>query len=318
MGRKSVEHKPVVKPVELNFMTKNSELPQLKLLTPTDWRDYALLDSGGGEALEQFGPYTLIRPEPQAIWSKSAPKKTWEAADAVMVPTGGEHGGYWDYRNNINQPWIIEYKGLKCEINLSKSRHIGVFPEQATHWDWIGDQIQSTKRTLKVINLFGYTGMATAAAAKAGANVTHVDASKRAVAWASRNLDLSGLGEAPVRWLVEDARKYLKREARRKSFYDGIVLDPPKFGRGPSGSVWSYFEDIAGLLKQCRRVLSEQPKFICLTSYAIQASALVTHQALKEITAEFGGTLTSGELVTVDQSRGNMLSHSIYSRWSSE
>jgi 23S rRNA (cytosine1962-C5)-methyltransferase len=160
--------------------------------------------------------------------------------------------------------------------------------------------------------------MSTAAAARAGAEVTHVDASKHAVAWASRNLEISGLGNAAVRWLVEDARRYLKREAKRKSFYDGIILDPPKFGRGPSGKVWEYFEDIAGLLKQCQQVLSQHPRFICLTSYAIQASALVTHQALREITAPFGGTVTSGELVTADLSRGNLLSHSIYSRWTSD
>lgn len=299
-------------------MKKTTELPHLQLLTPSDWQDYSLIDSGEGETLERFGPYTLIRPEPQAIWSKTLPDQDWEAANAVMIPTGGEHGGYWEYRNQIQEPWIIAYKGLKSEIRLSKSRHIGVFPEQASHWDWIGDQVTAAKRTLKVINLFGYTGMATAAAARAGAQVTHVDASKHAVAWASRNLDLSGLGQTPVRWLVEDARKYLKREARRKSFYDGIILDPPKFGRGPSGRVWSYFEDIAELLKQCRRVLSERPKFICLTSYAIQASALVTHQALMEITAEFGGSVTSGELVTVDSAQGKLLSHSIYSRWTSD
>ena len=299
-------------------MTENTNLPQLKLLSSTDWQDYTLLDSGEGEALEKFGPYTLIRPEPQAIWAKSLPKKAWESADAVMIPTGGESGGRWEYRKNIQQPWVIEYKGLKCEIQLSKSRHIGVFPEQASHWDWIDEQVRSAKRRLKVINLFGYTGMATAAAARAGAHVTHVDASKHAVGWASHNLDLSGLEDAPVRWLVEDARKYLKREARRKSFYDGIILDPPKFGRGPSGSVWQYFEDIAGLLEQCRKVLTEQPKFICLTSYAIEASALVTDQALKEITRHLGGSVTSGELVTVDQSRGKILSHSIYSRWTSD
>lgn len=299
-------------------MVNTSEIPHLTLLTPQGWQDYALLDSGQGEALERVGPYTLIRPEPQAIWSKTLPKEDWDGADAVMISTGGEHGGYWENRRTIHQPWTIAYQGLKCEIRLSKSRHIGVFPEQAPHWDWIGDQVRTSQRTLKIINLFGYTGMATAAAARAGAQVTHVDASKHAVAWASRNLDLSGLGKAPVRWLVEDARKYLKREAKRKSYYDGIILDPPKFGRGPSGRVWEYFEDIAGLLKLCRRVLSDQPRFICLTSYAIQASALVTHQALQEIMAPFGGTVASGELVTADQSRGRMLSHSIYSRWTSD
>lgn len=298
-------------------MTINHPLPKLQLLTSQDWRDYVLLDTGDGQALEQIGPYKVIRPEPQAIWSKSAPKSNWESADAVMVPTSGEHGGYWEINPRVKQPWVIDYKGLKCEIRLSKSRHIGVFPEQATHWDWIEEQIRTAGRSLKVINLFGYTGMATAAAARAGAEVTHVDASKHAVAWASHNLDLSGLGKAPVRWLVEDARKYLKREAKRKSTYDGIILDPPKFGRGPSGKVWDYFEDISDLLALCRRVLSPNPRFICLTSYAIQASALVPHQALQEILKTFDGHINSGELVTVDQSHGHILSHSLFSRWTS-
>jgi len=299
-------------------MTNNQPLPKLQLLTSPDWRDYTLLDTGDGQALELIGPYKIIRPEPQAIWRQSSPKSAWHSADAMMVPTGGEHGGYWEINPNVKQPWVIDYKGLKCEIRLSKSRHIGVFPEQATHWDWIEGQIREAGRPIKVINLFGYTGMATAAAARAGAEVTHVDASKHAVAWASHNLDLSGLGKAPVRWLVEDARKYLKREARRKSNYDGIILDPPKFGRGPSGKVWDYFEDISDLLALCKRVLSPNPRFICLTSYAIQASALVPHQALQEIVQTFGGQIISGELVTVDKSHGHVLSHSLFSRWTSD
>ncbi len=296
----------------------NQGLPELHLLSPTDWEDYELLDTGKGEALERFGPYKLIRPEPQAIWSRTQPDSLWDSADAVMVPTQSEYGGYWEYKKSIKQPWVINYKGLKSEIRLSKSRHIGVFPEQASQWDWIDEQIKKAKRSLRVLNLFGYTGMATAAAARAGAEVTHVDASKHAVTWASHNLDLSGLGNTPVRWLVEDARKYLKREIKRKSFYDGIILDPPKFGRGPSGKVWDYFQDISDLLDQCRRVLTSQPKFICLTSYAIQASALVPHQALQEIVKGFNGTIESGELVTVDKGGNHILSHSLYSRWSSD
>ena len=298
-------------------MTDKKRLPELKLLASTDWQDYELLDTGDGEALERFGPYTLVRPEPQAIWSRSLSRAKWEAADAVMVSTSGEHGGYWEFNREIKQPWVIDYKGLKCEIRLTTSRHLGVFPEQASHWDWIEAQIRSAGRKLRVINLFGYTGMATAAAARAGAEVTHVDASKHAVAWASHNLELSGLGKEPVRWLIEDARKYLKREAKRKSYYDGIILDPPKFGRGPSGKVWDYFEDISELLKQCQNVLTRNPKFVCLTSYAIQASALVPHQALEEIVKDYGGSIASGELVTVDGGKGRILSHSLYSRWSS-
>ena len=147
-------------------MTNNKPLPKLRLLTSPDWRDYTLLDTGDGQALEQIGPYRIVRPEPQAIWRQSSSKSDWQSADAVMVSTGGEHGGYWEINPNVQQPWIIHYKGLKCEIRLSKSRHIGVFPEQATHWDWIEAQIRTAKRPLKVINLFGYTGMATAAAAR--------------------------------------------------------------------------------------------------------------------------------------------------------
>lgn len=293
-------------------------LPELKLKTSNDWKDYELLDSGDGETLERLGPYKLIRPEPQAIWARSLPKAVWAAADATMITTGGEHGGYWQYNQTIKQPWVIDYKGLKCEIRLAKSRHIGVFPEQAAQWDWIEAEIKRAGRPLKVINLFGYTGMATAAAARAGAHVTHVDASKHAVAWASRNLDLSGLQDARVRWLVEDARKYLKREAKRKSYYDGIILDPPKFGRGPAGQVWEYLKDISDLLRQCQAVLTAKPRFICLTSYAIQASALVPHQALQEIVKAIGGTISSGELVSVDQSQGHILSHSMYTRWSAD
>ncbi len=296
----------------------SSKLPELRLLSPDDWQDYELIDTGDGQALERLGPYKIIRPEPQAIWQPSLSPSVWQSADAIMVSTGGESGGDWELKNAIKQPFVVDYKGLKCEIRLSRSRHIGVFPEQASHWDWIENKVRNAGRQLKVINLFGYTGMATAAAARAGAHVTHVDASKHAVSWASHNLELSGLGNAPVRWLVEDARKYLKREAKRKSFYDGIILDPPKFGRGPSGRVWDYFEDISALLKQCRRVLTDSPSFICLTSYAIQASALVPHQALQETLKGLDGTVSSGELVIIEQSQGRILSHSLYSRWSAD
>ncbi len=299
-------------------MTIKPQLPKLQLLASQDWGDYELLDSGDGHVLEKLEPYTLVRPEPQVIWPRALPKSVWDAADAIMVPTSGEHGGYWEYKRPIKQPWVLDYKGLKCEIRLSKSRHIGVFPEQACQWDWIDNQIRSAERQLRVINLFGYTGMATAAAARAGAHVSHVDASKHAVTWASHNLDLSNLGDAPVRWLIEDARKYLIREARRKSFYDGMILDPPKFGRGPSGKVWTYFEDISELLALCRKVLTPHPKFICLTSYAIQASALVPHQALQEMVTGLGGYVTSGELITVEKSQGRILSHALFSRWSAD
>ncbi len=294
---------------------KQTTLPTIQVLSSQGWQDFELLDSGDGETLVRVGAHKLIRPEPQAIWSKALPKSDWKAADAVMVPTSGEHGGYWKFNQPVPETWVIDYKGLKSEIHLSTSRHIGIFPEQANHWDWIENQAHTANRPIKVINLFGYTGMATAAAARGGAQVTHVDAAKQAVNWASHNLELSGLGDAPVRWLIEDARKYLKREAKRKSFYDGIILDPPKFGRGPSGSVWEYFKDISDLLALCKQVLTAHPRFICLTSYAIQASALVLHEALGEIVKGLGGELNCGELVTVEKSQGRILSHALFARW---
>ncbi len=294
---------------------EQTRLPLIQVLSSPHWQDFELLDSGDGEALVRVGSYTLVRPEPQAIWSKALPKTAWKAADAVMVPTSGEHGGYWKFNKPIPETWVIDYQGLKSEIHLSTSRHIGIFPEQANHWDWIENQVRTVNRPMKVINLFGYTGMATAAAARGGAQVTHVDAAKQAVNWASHNLELSGLGDAPVRWLIEDARKYLKREAKRKSYYDGIILDPPKFGRGPSGSVWEYFKDISDLLALCKSVLTPHPRFICLTSYAIEASALVLHEALGEVVKSLGGAITCGELVTVEKSQGRILSHALFARW---
>lgn len=296
-------------------MKKQATLPLIQVLSSPDWQDFELLDSGDGETLVRVGAYKLIRPEPQAIWSKTLLGSEWKASDAVMVSTSGEHGGYWKFNQPIPETWVIDYKGLKSEIHLSTSRHIGIFPEQANHWDWIENQVRSANRPVKVINLFGYTGIATAAAARGGAQVTHVDAAKQAVNWASHNLELSGLGDAQVRWLIEDARKYLRREAKRKSYYDGIILDPPKFGRGPSGSVWEYFKDISDLLALCKKVLTSQPRFICLTSYAIQASALVLHEALGEMVKGLGGELTCGELVTVEKSQGRILSHALFARW---
>lgn len=294
---------------------EHKRLPHIDVLASTNWQDYELLDSGDGETLVRVGPYKLVRPEAQAIWPKGLPVADWKAADAVMVPTGGEQGGYWRFNNPIPETWVIDYQGLKSEIHLSTSRHIGVFPEQASHWDWIEAHVRAAQEPIKVINLFGYTGMATAAAARGGAAVTHVDAAKQAVNWASHNLDLSGLSDTRVRWLIEDARKYLRREAKRNSTYDGIILDPPKFGRGPSGSVWEYFKDISELLLLCKAVLSSKPRFICLTSYAIQASALVLHQALADLVSGLGGELTCGELVTVEKSKGRILSHALYARW---
>jgi 23S rRNA (cytosine1962-C5)-methyltransferase len=206
-------------------------------------------------------------------------------------------------------------RGVRFWAMTTSGRHLGVFPECAAHWDWSVELIRKANRSVKVLNLFGYTGLATLAAAAAGAQVTHVDASKKSVAWARENQALSGLTEKPVRWIVDDALKFVQREARRGNKYESILLDPPKFGRGPKGEVWEIYKSLPKLLDACRQVLSDRPLFVIVTVYAVQASALHVGQALRELMRDFGGTVESGELVTREQSAGRLLSQAVYSRW---
>jgi 23S rRNA (cytosine1962-C5)-methyltransferase len=290
--------------------------PSIRLLASPDWEDYELLDSGEGAKLERYGPYTFVRPEVQAIWSRALPAARWKAAHAIFVPTGEESGGRWQFNKTIPRSWPMQYKGLKFQAQAGSSRHMGVFPEQAAHWDWITNHIQSADRPLSVLNLFGYTGLATLAAARAGAQVTHVDASKKAITMARENLSLSGLGERPVRWLVDDVEKFVRRDVRRGARYDGILLDPPKFGRGPAGQVWEFFTSLPALLQDCRKLLSPRPQFIVLTAYAIRASALSIYYPLAELVAGLGGEIETGELVLLERSAGRILSMAIFARWS--
>jgi len=210
----------------------------------------------------------------------------------------------------------MSYKGLKFRLQTTAGRHLGVFPEQAAQWDWIEEIVRAAGRPVQVLNLFGYTGLATLAAARAGAKVTHVDASKKSVAWGRENQALSNLSELPVRWILDDALKFTLREARRGVKYDGVILDPPKFGRGPKGEVWEFFRLLPELLKACRLVLGEQPLFVCLTAYAIRLSALSLYYSLEEMTAGLDGQITAGELVLVERSARRMISMAIYARWS--
>lgn len=291
-------------------------LPQNIVLTSSpDWKDYQLLDSGGGKTLERFGKYLLVRPRPQAIWSISLPSSEWKKANAVLVEEKQEYGGKWNILNPMDKGWTISYKDLKFQLQLTSSRHVGVFPEQATHWDWIRTQIEASKKPFRMLNLFGYSGAATAAGAAAGAEVTHVDSSKHAITWANQNIKLSNLQDKPVRWIAEDALKFVKREARRGITYHGIVMDPPKFGRGSSGEVWDFFKRTPELIEACQSILAKDAKFIVMTAYAITASAVVTHQAVEQIVGK-KGKLESGELVSVDESAGHVISHAIYTRWS--
>lgn len=298
-------------------MDQPKSIPELVLLSSQDWRDYELLDSGGGQKLERYGPYIFIRPEHQAIWKPSMGEKKWGEADAIFQPTGEESGGYWKFNHPIVDQWIMQYKALRFQVQASPSRHMGVFPEQAVHWDWIKEKILQSRREVHILNLFGYTGLASLTAAQAGARVTHVDASKKAIQWARLNQSLSGLQDRPVRWLVDDVVKFVRREIRRGVKYDGIILDPPKFGRGPSGQVWEYFEAMPELIQNCRILMGEQPLFILITAYAIRASALSIYYALSEIISRDPGNLSAGELVLQEKSRGRLLSMAIFARWAS-
>jgi len=293
-----------------------TKLPAIELLASTQWGDYELLDSGNGLKLERFGNYRFVRPEHQALWQPALSQREWENAEAVFQATNEESGGTWQFKRPIEPRWEMKYKTLSFYARTSNSRHLGVFPEQAPHWEWIHRQVVSAHRSIQVLNLFGYTGLASLAAAQAGARVTHVDASKKSIQHARENQALSGLDEKPIRWIVDDAIKIVKRESRRNVRYDGIILDPPKFGRGPKGEVWEFNKMLPYLLEEVRPVLASQPLFLVITAYAIRASALALHYAIQEMMGDFNGILSCGELVIPEKSAGRILSMAITARWS--
>jgi 23S rRNA (cytosine1962-C5)-methyltransferase len=284
------------------------------------WHDYALLDSGDGMKLERFGKYVFVRPESQAMWKRSLDTE-WKNAHAVFVPTGEESGGHWDFKKKVDEQWSLNYslpypnKSISFKVMTTPGRHLGVFPEVAAHWDWFSGLIAQSKREANVLNLFGYTGLATLAAAAAGAKVTHVDASKKSVNWARENQTLSNLADKPIRWIVDDALKFVQREARRGVKYDGIILDPPKFGRGPKGEVWEVYKSLPSLLEACRECLSSNPLFVVTTVYAVRASAIHVAQAMEDLMDGYEGKIEMGELVTREQSAGRLLSQAVYARW---
>ena len=285
------------------------------MLRTVGWPDYALLDSGEGRKLERYGPYRVVRPEPQCTWAPARPDD-WPEAEAVFDPSDEEDAGRWRFSGRMPERFELGWRDVRFHGRFTAFRHLAFFPEQAANWSWLHEAISGRPGETRVLNLFGYTGVASLACAAAGASVTHVDASKKAIGWARENAELSNLQDRPVRWIVEDARKYVARELRRGSRYEGIILDPPKYGRGPTGEVWRLFEDMPGLLRDCAALLSDRPAFLLLNAYAARISGLSLAHLLREAIGDRGGRIDWGELALAEEGGGREIGLSFFARWS--
>ena len=285
---------------------------RLETLIGEPWDDYGLIDSGDGRKFERYGSVRIVRPEPQAMWMPAKPR--W-LPDAEFIPGADEDGGgRWDYARPLPQiGWPLAWNALRFTAQTTPFRHLGFFPDMMPVWDWAKAQLPASSECL---NLFGYTGVGSLALASAGASVVHVDASKKSVEAAKANASLAGLSDKPIRWIVDDAAKFTAREVRRGRRYDGILLDPPKFGRGPEGEVWRLEEHLAPLLGDCVKLLDADSRFLVLTVYAVRMSALAIGELLRQLTAELGGTVECGEMAVREEARGLPLPTAIFARWS--
>lgn len=284
----------------------------LETLIAEPWDDYALLDSGHGRKFERYGPYRFIRPEPQALW---APALDAWAADGEFVGGSEEDGGgRWTLAPKLPPSWPLSRGGVNFYAANTNFRHLAFFPDMAVHWDWMAQRLSAGS---SVLNVFGYTGVGSLACAQAGATVTHVDASKKAVASAQANAQLSGMGDAPIRWLTDDALKFMRREVRRARRYDGIILDPPKYGRGPEGEVWELYRDLPELVACARSLLDADSRFLVLTVYAIRLSAVAIAELVRASFADLGGTISAGEM-TIREGGGRLLPTAIFVRWDAQ
>ncbi|MBQ5765769.1 MAG: class I SAM-dependent methyltransferase [Clostridia bacterium] len=261
----------------------------------SDFNDYELIDVNNGNRLERWGDVYLVRPDPQAIWQLPQDNKLWNKADAVYHRSSAG-GGHWEVLKKVPDVWSIEYNGLKFNLKPMGFKHTGLFPEQAVNWSLMQNLIKKSDRKVKVLNLFAYTGGATLACLKAGAAVTHVDASKGMVAWAKENAATSGLADCPVRWLVDDCKKFVEREIRRGNKYDGIVMDPPSYGRGPNGEVWKLENNLEELLTLTSKILSDEPLFFLLNTYTAGMSSTVLNYMVEQYIAKGRGTVTTEEI----------------------
>ena len=271
------------------------------------WKDYKIIDTSTGEKLENWGGKILVRPDPQIIWKSKRRSSMWKKADAVYHRSN-KGGGEWEYRAKLPDSWNISYNNLTFNIRPTGFKHTGLFPEQAVNWDFMSDKIRNLSREIKVLNLFAYTGGATLACAEAGALVSHVDASKGMVQWARENAAASNLSNKPIRWLVDDCEKFVRREIRRGNLYDAVVMDPPSYGRGPGGEVWKLEDSIYDLVKVCSEVLSDNPLFFLLNSYTTGLSPSVMAYILNDILVEkLGGKVIADEIGLPVEATGGIL-----------
>lgn len=288
----------------------------LKLIETAGFEDYALLDSGAGRKLERFGKIVVDRPEPQALWSPHLARATWDEAHAVFAGEDDEDKGRWRIEKPVPESWPVKVRGVTMLCRLSGFRHLGLFPEQLPHWEWMLARLAECRdERPRVLNLFAYTGAASLLAAAAGAHVTHVDASKKAIAWAKENQAASKLEDAPVRWILDDAKKFVAREVRRGKSYDLILVDPPKFGRGPDGEIWDLFTGLPSLMTDCANLLAPAQAALVLTVYAIRASALAFDQLVREVLGARGGSFESGELAIREDKGQRAVPTSLFTRW---
>lgn len=285
----------------------------MQILSTKGWNEYELLDCGGGFRLERFGNIVLKRPDPQVIWQKALPESAWQKADASFEKK--EHGKEGWVAKDVPERWLMQYQDVSFYAKLSPFKHTGVFPEQSLQWDWMHDQITKAKRSVNVLNLFAYTGIASLVCAAAGASVTHVDASKPTIGWARENQVASGLSERPIRWILDDAIKFTEREVRRGVKYDAIIMDPPVYGHGPDGELWDFPKSFPHLLSRCKQVLSSAPLFILVNAYAISSSALMLENMLLDFKNTSGGSIDVGELALQESKNSRLLSTGIFGRW---
>ena len=282
----------------------------LRTIVAEPWEDWGLIDSGDGRKWERYGPITVVRPEPQAMWAPAL--EDW-SPDATFLPGSDEEGGgRWVQHRSVPRDWPLSRGNVRFHASLTPFRHLAFFPDMAPQWDWMCARAVDAE----VMNLFGYTGVGTLLLSKAGAKMVHVDASKKSVEGGRANAALSGLAERPIRWIVDDAAKFTAREVRRGRRYDGILLDPPKFGRGPEGEIWRLEEHLAPLLADCCKLLDANSRFLVLTVYAVRMSALAIGELLAQATAHLGGTVECGEMAVREEARSLLLPTAIFARWS--